>query len=156
MKFGHLFRFKSWINNYEYIKQEDKELLLIDLCGRLPYGVKGMLCEDCICTLDKIWTKKGYELVVFAGDYYDVDCFKPYLFPLSSMTEEQRNELKSLLRPSVLKSLDEDNEDMGFPTLISANPSVIEIDYYNKNHIDYRGLIEKSLALDATNLGIYE
>ena len=123
------------------MKEQDKQMLLKDLCGRLPYMVKGMLCEDCICTLDKIWTKKGYELVVFAGDYYDVDCFKPYLFPLSSMTEEQREEYDALKQ---------DIEDK-FKPWKCANL----IDWLNKHHFDYNELIGMKLALDATDLNIY-
>ena len=117
----------------------DKELLLKDICGRLPYGVKGILCEDGVWTLDRIWTKKGYESVVFAGDYYDVDCFKPYLFPLSSMTPKQKAELSILVV---------DVEDI-FKSFL------IEVEFYHKHHIDYRGFIEKGLAIDATGLNIY-
>ena len=140
------------------MKQEEKELLLKDLCGRLPYEVKCNISrknENCVKsrTIDSILD--CHWLSECKSDFYEI---KPYLFPLSSMTEEQRNELKSLLRPSVLKSLDEDykdNEDIEFPTLISANPSVVEIDFYHKNHFDYRGLTEKGLAIDATGLNIY-
>ena len=76
--------------------QEDRELLLKDLCARLPYFVKGSLCDTDTLTLDRIWTKKGYESVVFAGIYYDIEDFKPYLFPLSCMTEEQEEEYNKL------------------------------------------------------------
>lgn len=134
--------------------QEQKDLLLKDLCGRLPYGVKGMLCEDCICTLDKVWTKKGYESVVFAGDYYDVDCFKPYLFPLSSMTEEQQKEA------NLFDDMDMDilSENLGRNHRNKTNIPTATYNYtdwLNKNNFDYRGLIEKGLAIDATNLNIY-
>ncbi len=134
-----------------------KDLLLQDLCARLPYGVK-YSCNDIknVWRLKTIFTRSDNS--IFCDGCNALESCKPYLFPLSSMTEEQKEELKSLLRPSVLKSLeedDEDNENIEFPTLISANPSVVEIDYYNKRHFDYRGLIEKDLALDATGLNIY-
>ena len=134
--------------------QEQKDLLLKDLCGRLPYGVKGMLCEDCICTLDKVWTKKGYESVVFAGDYYDVDCFKPYLFPLSSMTEEQQKEA------NLFDDMDMDilSENLGRNHRNKTNIPTATYNYtdwLNKNHFDYRGLIPMGLAIDCTNLNIY-
>ena len=134
--------------------QEQKDLLLKDLCGRLPYGVKGMLCEDCICTLDKVWTKKGYESVVFAGDYYDVDCFKPYLFPLSSMTEEQQKEA------NLFDDMDMDilSENLGRNHRNKTNIPTATYNYtdwLNKNNFDYRGLIRKGLAIDCTNLNIY-
>lgn len=144
------------------MNQEDKELLLKDLCARLPYGVK-LWHESYVdlITLHSIdATHCGVEISIDSSDsgtpwWNSIEQVKPYLFPLSSMTEEQRNELKSLLRPLVLKSLDEEYEDIEFPTLISTNPSVVEIDYYNMNHFDYRGLIEKGLAIDATGLNIY-
>lgn len=67
---------------------------------------------------------------------YMVNC-RPYLFPLSSMTEEQRNEYHELLY----------NPNHG-----------LDIDYFDwchKNHFDCRGLIKKGLAIDATELNIY-
>ena len=63
---------------------------------------------------------------------------KPYLFPISSMTDEQDKELLAIL---------EDKSDDEFEYKV--------VDFYNKNHIDYRGLIPKGLALDATGLNIY-
>ena len=142
------------------MNQEDKELLLKDLCARLPYKIRCSYYDICLlahCN-GEIYGIENKEYAIVDGKCIAIEFIKPYLFPLSSMTEEQRNELKSLLRPSVLKSLDEDykdNEDIEFPTLISANPSVVEIDFYHKNHFDYRGLIEKELAIDCTNLDIY-
>jgi hypothetical protein len=60
---------------------------------------------------------------------------KPYLFPLSSITEEQKEDM--------IKS------SCG----IGSNKNVF--DWFNKNHIDYRGLIPMGLAIDCTNLNIY-
>ena len=123
--------------------QEEKELLLLlkDLCARLPYGVQGVLCDDDTWTLDRIWTKKGYESVVMAGDYYDIEDFKPYLFPLSSMTEEQSKTYHELIGGM-------------FGTSALINFEVLE-DFFHKNHLDYRGLIPMGLAIDATNKNIY-
>lgn len=119
--------------------EEDRKLLLKDLSSRLPYGVKGALCDDDTCTLDRMWTKKGYESVVIAGDYYDIEDFKPYLLPLSSMTEEQEEEYNNL-----------NCYELGcFPHTEEA------LDYLIENHFDYRYLIDKGLAIDATNLNIY-
>lgn len=136
--------------------QEDKELLLQDLCGRLPYGVKAYI---------KNWSKldrKYYEGVYTVGSvhpslnsvygstekcgvevilgYSDYD-IKPYLFPLSSMTEEQMDEYDNL-RQDIWDKL----KDWKCAKLL---------DWLNKNHFDYRGLIEKGLAIDATGLNIY-
>ena len=121
--------------------QEDKELLLKDLCARLAYH-----------TRVKVWLKDGtteegpldlehnYGDVLRDAFYYnEIVKIKPYLFPMSSMTEEQKKEY-NLLRNIV------DNE------LYDIWES---IDYLNAHHFDYRGLIEKGLAIDATGLNIY-
>lgn len=64
---------------------------------------------------------------------------RPYLFPLSSMTRQQKAELAMLV--------------VGVEDIFKS--FLIEVEFYHKNHIDYRGLIEKGLAIDATNLNIY-
>jgi hypothetical protein len=66
-------------------------------------------------------------------DFCDV---RPYLFPLSSMTAEQKTS-HNFLKHSAY-----------------ANPTKL-IDWYIKNNFDYRGLIPMGLAIDATNLNIY-
>lgn len=127
------------------MKQEQKELLLKDICSRLPYGVK--------ISIPDLWTqKREIEILdeIFKGDdgLYRVNStgqcieyIKPYLFPLSCMTEEQKEEHKDLL----------DNQYS-----FDANGNVFTLqDFYCKYHIDYRGLISMGLALDATGLNIY-
>ena len=125
--------------------QEDKELLLKDLCARLPYGVK-FACNK------NVYTAKGLDLIVTdEGDWeyavtakgiapIEIDFIKPYIFPMSSMTEEQKNEYQYI------------TERWMNDSSYSISDS---IDWLNKNHFDYRGLIEKGLAIDATNLNIY-
>ena len=121
--------------------QEDKELLLKDLCTRLPYHPRV-----------KVWLKDGtteegpldlehnYGDVLRDAFYYDkIVKIKPYLFPLSSMTDEQEAEYNNL--NGYEKGL--------FPHTEEA------LDYLIKNHFDYRYLIEKGLAIDATGLNIY-
>jgi hypothetical protein len=113
--------------------QEQKELLLKDLCARLPYGV--------ICNYNEHSTIK--ERLVFSAIARFIDdtiCVRPYLFPLSSMTEEQRNELHSLMI--------RDSYGILYHTIES-------FDYCYKNNIDIRGLIPMGLANDATNKNIY-
>ena len=122
---------------------EEKELLLKDLCARLPYRVK--------ISIPELWTsEKTIEVFneIFKGDDGEFRCndsgmlikyVKPYLFPFSSMTEEQEKEYL--------------NTCNGYCTYYWTEET---FDWLNKNHFDYRDLIEKSLALDATNLGIYE
>ena len=116
--------------------QNEKDLLLKDLCARLPYRVvcqcdnvktQGVLKEIGInynmCRLYDSFTDESENCYIF-------DC-KPYLFPLSSMTDEQDKEFMNI--------------QIGYPS----------VDWFNKNHIDYRDLIERGLAIDATGLNIY-
>ena len=121
--------------------QEHKELLLKDLCARLPYGVK-FLRESwnyewdqelsVIEVLEDI-DKDGY---INNTKVYNVEDIKPYLFPLSSMTEEQEKEWLYTLSSDYHITYD-------------------TVDWLNKNYFDYRGLIPMGLAIDATNLNIY-
>ena len=136
--------------------KEQRELLLKDLCGRLPYGVKIALKNseayhhDNIAkigdtTIDKL---KGFDGKYFRINHdnpldwswyvseISIEDIKPYLFPLSSMTEEQKEDM--------IKS------SCG----IGSDKNVF--DWYNKNHIDYRGLVPMGLAIDATGLNIYK
>ena len=119
--------------------QEQKDLLLKDLCARLPYGVKFVIDNDQnnVRTLNGIREDIPYEdwqMCAFARGIsaIPIEDIKPYLFPLSSMTEEQKIELTCIIDSDYAK-----------------------IDWYNKNHFDYRGLIPKDLANDATGLNIY-
>lgn len=116
--------------------QKQKDLFLKDLCARLPYGV---VVKD----------RNGVHILT-SGNTEFIDLFngkcniKPYLFPLSSMTEEQMKECLST-KHKIIKSSGK------FMYLDSPNT----INYYHKNHIDYRGLIPMGLANDATGLNIY-
>ena len=120
---------------------EDKELLIKDLCARLPYGVK---VESIFINTD---TKKRKSCGI---EVFDATCilmirdgfgeFKPYLFPLSSMTEEQKKEYQYITERWMYDS----------SYSISDN-----IDWLNENYFDYRGLIPMGLAIDATGLNIY-
>lgn len=132
--------------------QEDKDLLLKDLCARLPYGIKASYYgveEECE-TWDEIEcvTLDGY---VDIGQYsLPIEGIKPYLFPLSSMTEEQQQYLKNKF------CYDWDGEPYDlWKCQIEIGDTDELIDWFNKNHFDYRGLIEKNLAIDATKLNIY-
>ena len=129
--------------------QEDKSLLLKDLCARLPYGVK--YCRDSwnyewdqemsvVEVLEDI-DKKGY---INYHKVYKVDDIKPYLRPLSSITEEEKEEASEAIEIE-LKAL----QGPGGFTVENAASYAFMIDFYNKHHLDYRGLIEKGLALEA-------
>ena len=123
--------------------KENKELLFKDLCARLPYNV---ICQvefrengkynSKVMLLSGIFTDEAY-FTTKGGSIYSNE-YKPYLFPLSSMTEEEKLMYEGLM-------IGTDN--------ISYMLDVI--DWLNSHHFDFRGLIEKSLALDATGLNIY-
>jgi hypothetical protein len=124
--------------------QEQKEIILKDLCARLPYGV---VCKSVnfknptkLVTID---TEDIFDVFFCSNDDGDMwNCYediKPYLFPLSSMTKEQSIEYINLCErfcPASIYSME-------------------MIDWFHKNHFDYRGLIPKGLAIDATGLNIY-
>ena len=119
--------------------QEEEELLLKDLCVRLPYGVK-VLYENEIFEVEHVCPMYGE--IKLENEYctIGVSGVKPYLFPLSSMTDEQKEEYKYI------------TERWMYDSSYSIGDS---IDWLNKNHFDYRGLIKKLLAVDCTNLNIY-
>ena len=109
---------------------EEKELLLKDLSARLPYGV-------IVYSLQIPYEQK------LIGYIPDIEKYsiKPYLRPMSSMTEEEENELTGI---AVLGGYNS-----------SVFNSFIVIDWLNAHHFDYRGLIEKGLALEAPK-GMYK
>lgn len=118
--------------------QEDKELLLKDLCGRLPYGTLVYAHNDIDWYESEICTQVLSDVI---NDDYVV---KPYLFPLSSMTEEQKEEYCQLQQKVIYNHKGFVNKDV--------------MDYVNwcyKNHLDINDLIRRCLAIDATNLEIY-
>ena len=153
--------------------QQDKKLLFKDICCRLPYKVKVRYYDneterEEIDVVDSIY-EDTQEIGV--GQWcLKMDKFKPYLFPLSSMTEEQRKDLlltivgkEGLNLFNVTKDgiVSNDKAEQSFENFslnnINFSNENIEayIDWLNQHHFDYRGLIQKSLALDATNLNIY-
>jgi len=142
--------------------QEDKELLLKDLCARLPYGVKVCIklpnhqkkaFEEQIGDL-KEFTKYGGYLVNSKGiDYrsFNLD-IKPYLRPMSSMTDEEREEWTDLFLISVVTELEQysDDEAEDIAPKLYASSHVKSLNWLNKHHFDYNGLIEKGLAIEVT------
>ena len=137
--------------------QEQKDLLLKDLCARLPYGIKGNYQNSDDKLLRSITIVYNYlkpNGMVMTGD------IKPYLFPLSNMTKEQCYEFYCRF---VENEIDYDDfkeyyfdNGLWHKLLTSIDDCNSVVDWFNKNNIDYRGLIPMGLAIDATNLGIYE
>ena len=141
------------------MKQEYKELLLKDLCGRLPYGVKVDVSysKGCASSLRSKICSEGVSkmgtLIFWLFQEGEVH-LKPYLFPLSRMTEEQKEELDKITYGSV--SIDKNFfYDLCNCSKIDTYCIIDIIDWLNRNHIDYRGLIPVGLAIDATNLNVY-
>jgi hypothetical protein len=146
--------------------QEHKELLIKDLCARLPYGVKVKLGDNPnIFDLEyRIKFAVMYGDSNKLEDILDIINIKPYLFPLSSMTEEQAKELFDLFEIDLLDSVGADyikiNEITGITFFLNKGFDVEThlgnlIDWFSKNHLDWRGLIPLGLALDASGLNIY-
>ena len=123
------------------MKQENKELLFRDLCARVPYGVKVQYMNN-IFVIDYISSYEEVKLDTPDSYTVGVSEVKPYLFPLSSMTEEQTKELINLINTGQ----NDNNEFMR---------TLCRIEFYHKHYFDYRGLIHRGLALDATGLNIY-
>ena len=130
--------------------QENKDLLLKDLCARLPYGVK-VLYKHSVFDIDYI-SSMYEEVHLDIVDNYTIGIseIKPYLFPMSSMTEEQKTFFDD-------KHIDID-DILGIVAIfahVNCEEWIEIIDWLNKNHFDYRGLIPMGLAIDATGLNIY-
>ena len=172
---------------------EEKQLLLKDLCGRLPYGVKGRIFSETtngefditgdmifndepFVVLDEINVRNG-EIRVTAienvetrdfidsvqdwGDPYTIETFKPYLRPMSSMTEEELNECvcQSGIKDIECSNWQDIPKEKQFEARLNHAIAVFltdsnNVDWLNAHHFDYRGLIEKGLALEAPE-GMY-
>ena len=131
--------------------QEDKELLLQDLCARLPYGVR---------VLDNSHKNYGVSKLINIGidssmlidnetndtQYYPIiDETRPYLRPMSSMTEEECIELGNI--EATIENVSEVIPNVPYYIEV-AYPK--QIDWFNAHHFDYRGLIERGLAIAVT------
>lgn len=136
--------------------QENKDLLLKDLCARLPYGVKCAYFDIKdklkVGELLTIWCKEKRVFIdKLSIDHDGCDCVGviPYLFPLSSMTEEQEKEYNSIIYHDIELHCER------YYDVIDVDYYDELHDFYNKYHFDYRGLIPMGLANDATGLNIY-
>lgn len=116
--------------------KEDYELMFIDMCGRLPYGVK-VEAEVWLeeegefkYVAEEVYSINTDRYITHSSDVIDIENTRPYLFPMYNMTEEQ---YEQYVKCSAVKA----------------------VDWLNRNHFDYRGLIDRGLAIDATNKNIY-
>lgn len=130
--------------------QEQKDLLLKDLCARLPYELKVQF--NYIITSPAILKGINKDFIECDIAVCELEDVKPYLFPLSSMTKEQRKEYEDAL-------VYHDYVKGGWTIAKSFDDEYIIpywfVDFCNKHHLDYRGLIQLGLAIDATGLNIY-
>ena len=148
--------------------QENKELLLKDLCARLPYKVKISIPKlftnkEQVETLNEIF--KGKDNLYRVNDSgILIEYIKPYLFPLSSMSDEQKREFYKFFEEGITESANETrqwlrtkrpDETRRPVTIAYVMVHKLVIEWFLKNHFDYSGLIEKGLAIDATGLNIY-
>ena len=129
--------------------KEEKKLLFKDLCARLPYGVKYNFggYNGCNYTMGKVNLN--------AVDDFPIENIKPYLFPMSSMTDKELIEFSQIrgmnLNTYELRTFR--RRDIAIASTLSSYSR--HIDWLNARHFDYRGLIEKGLAIDASGLNIY-
>ena len=152
--------------------QEEKELLHRDLSSRLPYKVKCYnskyrqdLAEEIIC----ITINNNHNCVQLGTFLFKLEDVKPYLFPLSSMTEEQKKELFKYCEFYIQENGEGKNEEVyGIEIARRPDPAYCydhtfriwgidmrAINWLLKNHFDIYGLIPMDLAIDATGLNIY-
>ena len=139
----------------ETMTQKEKELLLKDLCARLPYGVK-VRCDfgldgeitEISRTKNNLYYCKYLDC---KEGYCYIESLKPYLFPLSSMTEEQEKEYNRWKHEVPVCHYE--YGDVVEEIELYDSPSSFE--YLIENHFDVYDLIPKGLAKDATGLNIY-
>ena len=135
--------------------QEDKELLLKDLCARLPYGVKIKLGDNPnIFDLEyRIKFAVMYGDSDKLEDILDITNIKPYLFPLSSITEEQKSYING--RWGVNEHFEFEIDPLWGEYFVDIRNAVDFINWCYENHFDINGLIPRGLAEDATDKNIY-
>lgn len=131
--------------------QEDKKLLLKDLSARLPYGVRYRhftwddKCGEIYIAV-RIYSinTDGYVKNCYDDETVYIDNVRPYLFPISSMSEEEAVKYITLTHYNT--------DDNGKPY---RELTVEALDWLLLNHFDFRGLISMGLAIDATGLNVY-
>ena len=137
--------------------QEEKDLLLKDLSARLPYDVK-VLYNNKVFSID--YVSCTYEEVKLYNNYdyciLNISVVKPYLFPLSSMTEEQLFDVQEILGKNEIKIEDSLIRIVDFRRKIISYLEILALlEWFYKNHFDINNLIPAGLAIDATGLNIY-
>ena len=118
--------------------QEDKELLLKDLCARLPYGVMVQCITESARMANASPLTETLNTVLYRYVEEDNIELKPYLRPMSSITKEEKDEIKTYLKSFEGQLLGDNLRHVWY------------FDYLLSHHFDYRGLINKGLAIEVT------
>lgn len=136
--------------------RREKDLVLKDICARLPYNVK-VLYDNTVYSID--YVSGIYEEIKLDNSYnfiLNISEVKPYLFPLSSMTEEQLFEIQEILgkneieiEDSFLHIIDSERNTISYLKILAL------LEWFYKNHFDINNLIHKKLAINAIGLNIY-
>ena len=134
------------------MNKEEKQILLIDLSARYPYGVIIHSIWDYQELSGRIKRKETVRTME-SYDFCDYWNCKPYLRPMSSMTEEEKKELKSATCPEGTGYFDEQYlicPMSHFGEHVSYDFMSDILNWLNAHHFDYRNLIEKGLAIEVT------
>ncbi len=133
--------------------QQDKDLLLRDLSARLPYGVRVTTNNNSvklgivtgISNIGKVIIDTKYADIVFGSNE-----IKPYLRPMSSMTDEERLDMTKEIKGLKIQYFASSPWEWSVCGLVTPNTLIQVVDWLNAHHFDYRGLIEKGLAIAVT------
>lgn len=124
--------------------EEEKKLLFKDLCARAPYGTNIAYNAYGKLPISRNFGISIYDLL-FEG--YDIEHCKPYLRPMSSMTEKEQSEFVEFHCVNLC------------PIIVSEMLTILQeskmLDWLNSHHFDFRNLIERGLAIDCTGLNVY-
>ena len=150
--------------------EEQKQLLIKDLCGRLPYGVNILHVKDGIIgvlsTINIYVEGREQKLKCstpfFGEDNVPIEEFKPYLYPLSSLTSSEAQEVERIMECNIPWRISEGLIEWTVGGSVESEIFELRIDqikrlteFLNAHHFDYRGLIEQGLAIDATGVVMY-
>lgn len=143
--------------------QKDKQLLLADLCARLPYSTIVSVTDGTIkynayiesVSYKNIQVSPVNDSNFTAYTFYKISEIKPYLRPMSSMTEEEKKELQETIKSNPISPFGKLTNKCDNLTLCCAYGSRLLLDYLYSKHFDVVNLIEKGLALVALE-GMYK
>lgn len=139
--------------------QEQKQLLLKDLSCRIPYGVIVNVDGKYNVRLESVNWYEEVSVDDGSNDLYTISEVRPYLFPLSSITDEMMEELNAegffKYRGTITNVFHSERKEGDIYTYIDIESMSFLTEFFHSHHIDYQKLIKKGLAIDATNLNIY-